>query len=228
MNNPERSAPGEHLQVHLFAAAVENWRGDYDKLRIETRRGEINCRLYRATDAQAAVIMLGGGNGDAESTRELFSRLANAFPQACISAMCLSFRNVKSIEESIHDVRAAIQFLQADEAVNRVGLIGYSFGGAVALATAALEANVDAVVTLGGQSARIADVGKFRTPVLLIHGKQDRVVPAGTSRSMYEKAQGPKELLLVDSEHDLGASRQQVMDRSFDWMLSYLKTPRRS
>ncbi|MDO4545875.1 MAG: alpha/beta fold hydrolase [Bacillota bacterium] len=63
----------------------------------------------------------------------------------------------------------------------------------------------------GGYPLKEAEAGRFackiRTPILYIHGSEDKFVPTEMSRRMYEDTQAPKELCIIE-----GAAHVQSQD----------------
>jgi alpha/beta superfamily hydrolase len=229
MSEPDINGLCGYLPVHLLSVSLENWRGDYDKLCIETERGPIQCRLYRAPSAVAAVIIVAGNGGHFYSpAHDLYQRLATAFQEASISALQLVFRKAEKLEEAVHDIRAAISFLHNDEAVDHIGLVGHSFGGAAVINAAVMENDVEVLVTLCSESTGVAAVSGLTKPLLLIHGKQDTVVPDVNSRSIYQRTIGPKQIFLVEADHDLNNNENEVFERTFSWITSNLSSARPS
>lgn len=59
----------------------------------------------------------------------------------------------------------------------RVGIVGISLGGALALSLAARDRRIDAVVSYLGFLPADIGAGNPRAPTLILHGDADRVVP---------------------------------------------------
>jgi alpha/beta superfamily hydrolase len=94
----------------------------------------------------------------------------------------------------VHDVIAAVQFLRHHTHIDgsRLGLIGYSFGGSVALA-AALNADPAALVTLSAslrppnaEPSLVSDILRYiRCPTYVVHGQDDDVIPSVEAEAIY-------------------------------------------
>ncbi|MHA1772442.1 MAG: alpha/beta hydrolase [Candidatus Thorarchaeota archaeon] len=105
---------------------------------------------------------------------------------------------------AIDDTLVALDVLRKEAHVDNVGVIGYSFGGSVALHIAALR-EVLFLITLSASYDIAAEVVSFdehlssiTCPTLLIHGSNDRIVsPSDLARlgTMLENAQVQKVLL---------------------------------
>ena len=123
------------------------------------------------------------------------------------------------------DAEAALEFLRSDKGldpVESIVLFGRSLGGAVAVETAArhrvrgvvLESAFTSVRDMARRThpylpsslvmrmiesrfdalSRIPDVG---SPVLILHGDQDDLVPTDHARRLFDAAAGPKSLYLI-------------------------------
>ena len=83
--------------------------------------------------------------------------------------------------------------------------------------------NVDAVreklkaFTLKG----VAD--KLTVPLLIIHGEETVNYPIEPAYRLYADAKGPKELRVVNSDHNTGARRMEVLCGLTDWIADQLK-----
>jgi uncharacterized protein len=136
---------------------------------------------------------------------------------------------------ALEDARAAWAWLAAEHPGVPRYLFGHSLGGAIAVQLAAevpdeagliVESSfpsIPAVVRtmkwgwlpVGplitqrlDAGARIAEVG---TPVLVVHGSEDQLIPPELGRALYERAREPKRFVLVQggSHHDTNAIGQE-------------------
>lgn len=194
--------------------------GDAEPVQIASSRGPVSC-VYHA-GGMAAVIMVGGGDGGFDGPAEkLYPDLAADLVSDGIGGLRLDFRIHRfpgPIEEGVHDVHAGVQFL-VGRGVERVGLLGHSFGGAVVIEAAAREPRVASVVTLATQTAgaqRVALVSP--RPLLLIHGLADVRLDAECSRMLHRLAGEPKELVLLEgATHSLRQRREDVRALVRQW-----------
>ena len=135
----------------------------------------------------------------------------------------------------LEDARAAWQWLAAEHPSSPRYVFGHSLGGAVAVQLAAAvndEAGLivessfpsipDVVRTFKwgwlpvgplitqklDAGARIAEVG---TPVLVVHGSQDTLIPPELGRALFDRARDPKRFVLVQggSHHNSNALGQE-------------------
>lgn len=78
-------------------------------------------------------------------------------------------------------IRDGVSWLgeQPGVASDRLGLVGVSLGGALALSTAATDARIKVVVEYSGPVPEdMPDEGAKLPPTLVLHGEADRIVPA--------------------------------------------------
>jgi carboxymethylenebutenolidase len=101
------------------------------------------------------------------------------------------------IDEAEKEISGAIQYLLDHEATtaNKVGVVGFCMGGALALYTATRNANVGAcAVFYGGHPNVKPDLPKLESPVLGIYGENDKSVPPAAVHKLEQqlKALGKK------------------------------------
>lgn len=163
-----------------------------------------------------------------------------------------------SLTGRIADYRSALQFLVDSGAVDseRLGVIGSSFGGMVAIA--ARDSRVKAMVCLATpytlpqittavvgeeheelpsgrrlhkgfyddlQRYQLLEAVKSAPPLLILHGALDELVPAEQALKLYEAAQEPKRLEIIeDADHVFSRPEHvaRVIELSVDWLKTYL------
>ncbi len=196
-------------------------------LELPSERGAIDCAYHAAAQAEAGVIMVGGGDGGLVGpAEELYPDLAADLAARGIAALRVGFRIHKfpgDVEEGVYDVLAGVRFL-ASEGVRRVGLLGHSFGGAVVIEAGVQASEVASVVTLATQNAGAQRVAMLTPrPLLLIHGLRDIRLTPDCSRTLYEMAGEPKRLeLLEEATHSLRQRREDVRRITLDWLVETL------
>lgn len=130
------------------------------------------------------------------------------------------------------DAEASWQYLVRQRGIRpgRLFIYGHSLGGAIAIELAAHHPEAGGLITEGTFTS-IADMGKrlypllpvdwllnqrfdslqmisrIRSPLLLIHGTWDTIVPVQMAQRLYAAAPQPKQLLLIDGgEHENSAA----------------------
>ena len=147
----------------------------------------------------AAVLFCSGALGGLSGPMRVFERTATA-----TGGLRLHYRRPGELDDCILDVLLLASLLERTGA-QRFVLVGHSFGGAVAVAAGvALGERCAGVATLATQVPGAEDVAQLAgTPLLLIHGDQDAILPDVCSRFLYEQAGEPKELVIVPGEGHL-------------------------
>ncbi|MDD2473802.1 MAG: dienelactone hydrolase family protein, partial [Methanoculleus sp.] len=120
----------------------------YDLVEIETDRGTTVCHYYAAKEARNGVVMVGGAGGEFDTpARGLYPRLSQDLRNDRISTVRVHCRSPTSLVESVVDTVLGMNFLKS-QGISAIGLVGYSFGGAVAIQAAAGDPAVRAVVAV--------------------------------------------------------------------------------
>lgn len=177
----------------------------YQALQLVTTRGEVAVRCYEVSNPRFAALWVGGAGGGWDTpARGLYPRLCGELQHEHVASLRVRFRDAHDLRESVHDVLAGLVFLEA-QAVERVALIGHSFGGAVVIEAAALSAAAGTVVTLATQSYGTDKVARLAPrPLLLLHGDRDTVLPVSASQAVFERAKEPKRLVVYPgADHGL-------------------------
>ncbi len=159
--------------------------------------------------------------------------IGSALVERSLAVLMFNFRGVGGSQGAFgggegeqEDVRAALDWLcsQAEVDGARVGLAGYSFGAAVALAVACSDQRVKAVALVSLPLMDEAQVvrsqsalGGCSIPKLLVCGGEDFVVPMEALGRLVERTAEPKEVRVIPgADHfwwgDEGAVAQTVAD----------------
>lgn len=204
--------------VPLRPLAVQETRlGDAALTEVITADGII-MGLRHGLDAgeDRATIFLGGALGGLSGPAHgLYDRAALA-----VGGVRLHYRKPGRLEDCLMDV-LLVHHLLARRGIERVVLVGHSFGGAVAVAAGALLGPATAgVVALSTQVPGTEHVDKLTgTPLLLVHGDADGVLPDLCSHNVYERAGEPKELVILQGEgHLLEGATETLMGLVTDFV----------
>ena len=176
---------------------------------------------YLPGTGDAAVLVLPGNGGD----RSMRAPLAAGLHRMGLSVLLVDYRGYggnpgKPTEEGLAtDARAAHDWLTAQPEVDRVVYFGESLGAAVAVGLAIerppaaliLRSPFTSLPDVAGEHYPWLPVGKLlmdrypslqriptlQSPLLVIAGDEDDIVPWSLSRRLYEAAPEPKEFLTV-------------------------------
>lgn len=222
------ATPAGPDSINVFPSMVEVHghpvQDGYLPLNISTARGPVEARLFEAPEPLAGVVLVGGvGGGFDQPADGLYDRLGNSLSQEGIAVLRVRFRDPSVLAEAEHDVLAGCRVL-LDLGVERLGLVGHSFGGAVVIRAAQWEPEATAVVTLATQSHGAEVVTRLQDRhVLLIHGTDDRILPAACSEDVARLAGDQAEVILLDGAgHDLDSAAPKVLRQVHDWLVRYL------
>jgi pimeloyl-ACP methyl ester carboxylesterase len=189
-------------------------------IRLRTARGDIETRFCPSPGATRAVILVGGVGGGFDSpAMGLYERLSEALPPQGLSVLRVRYRDSHSLEESVHDLLAGIQFL-LDRRVVHIGLVGHSMGGAVAIISATVSPEVCGVVTLATQSHGTEGVANVSPrALLLIHGVEDEILRPQSSVYVFKEARQPKQITLYEgATHSLDEVADEIFEQVRTWL----------
>ena len=143
--------------------------------------------ILQLPDSEATiggVVVLPGRGGTMEHTAYLGESLASAG----IAALRFTFRIDSDAFAGLADTGGAVRVLRAHPAIPpRIGLLGWSFGGAIAAMAAGRDSRIRAAVLVSTPAARgyfgiakpLAEISRTRAKVLIVRPSADEVVPPG-------------------------------------------------
>jgi alpha/beta superfamily hydrolase len=194
---------------------------------LPTGRGAVRCAYHPVAGATAAVLAVGGTDGGLDGPADaLYPDLADDLVAAGRAVLRVDFRGRIApgiVAEGVHDLEAGLQFLR-EEGLERFGVVGHSFGGAVVIAAAAAAPDVVTIATLSTQTAGAQPVSTLAPrSILFIHGLDDIRLSPDCSRLLYRLAGEPKRIeLLEGARHSLRQRREDVRQLLNDWFMETL------
>ncbi len=190
---------------------------------IKNRDGYIKCEFYNGGTHKGVIYMHGVGGGT-HGPANIYHPLAEDLVKSGISSLLIDCRYDSDLDECISDVLACVDYLDKQYGINVIGLIGWSFGGAVVISAAALDKRVRTVVTVASQSHGTNDVRKIAPrPILLIHGTGDRTLSYECSVDIANRAGEPKKLVLFEgADHGISQERDEMFKLVRDWFFKQL------
>ena len=153
----------------------------------------------------------------------IVATLAQSLCAAGIAALRFNFRGVDMSEGSfdggngeIQDAEEALNYLSLSENVDasRVGIAGYSFGAAVAMAAASRSNLAQTIVSVACPSRVFNEMSaqEMLLPKLLILGEHDHDFPAQQFKFMARRYSDPKQVEIIDgADHFFGGHVAQVV-----------------
>lgn len=221
----EARATQEPARIAVTAEEAGRPTLGYVPIRLTTERGPVECRYYKSEGASRAAIWVGGAGGGWDSPHDLYPRLCRDLTTLGISSLRVRYRQPAVLGESVFDTLAGAAFLES-EGVDALAVVGWSFGGAVAIGAAALLPEARAVVTVSTQSYG-AEPARSLPPgcgLLLLHGTGDRTLAPACSHFVFDLAHEPKELILFEgANHGLDQAARRLYPIVRDWIGRYLR-----
>ncbi len=190
-------------------------------IQLRTTRGEIPLIMHSHQTQSRAVLCVSGARGGFDGPALLYARLGRDLPSQGIVVARMSYRLPDEFDECLLDTMAALAFLQG-VGVERVALIGHSFGGAVAINAGIRSPLVVTVIAVASQLYGAYGVAELAPkPLLLVHGTADTILPDLSSRLLYENAKEPKTLKLFEgADHRLNPIGAELHDLVTAWVTS--------
>lgn len=211
-------------QLYLIGIREKRYAPDLQRLTFRTNRGEFDALSHFREGITRGVIMLGGANGGFDGPSRLYRDLSERLCLDGIAVLRLDYRVPRDCAQCGIDALLALQYLD-DEAVRKVVLVGWSFGGAVAIATGSVARTVCGVATIATASTAGGPRGWLRTkPILLLHGDADNISPVEVSRQVYAEADENRRMIVYPGTgHDIREARDAARNDLTDWILTTLK-----
>jgi hypothetical protein len=205
---------------------IGNEKADREDLLLKTNQGDITCRFHFTEKAKCGVIWVGGAGGGLDGPAGgLYPRVSRALIKDKIASLRLHYRHPNILHDCVLDTVLGVLYLK-DLGINRVALVGHSFGGAVVITAGALSNSVCAVAALSSQTYGTENVQDLSPrSLLLIHGDADEVLPFKCSQQIYERAEEPKQLIRYRKcRHGLDECRDRLDADLHSWLLKVFES----
>ena len=197
------------------------WDDDGSRvLDIHTNAGIIPCRLHKAANPNAGIVWVFGAGGGLHGPADgMYTRLARVLEMEGWTSLRLDYRTPGHLMSCVLDVLAGMDVLE-QMGLERIILVGHSFGGAVVISAGAASPSTLGVVAMSSQTAGTGAVDKLSPkPLLLMHGTADEVLPPSCSQEIYKRAFEPKKLRLYPGcGHGLDQCRETIDSDLLAWI----------
>jgi dienelactone hydrolase len=181
----------------------------------------------------AAVLHGFGGHPD----QPHIVATCDALAAAGIAALRFAFRDHEpprmTLASALADAAGAIRVLKAHPDVpERLGVVGFSFGGAVAALAAGRDSRIRAAVLAAAPAQfgadpkwkPVAELSRTRARVLLVWGSRDSQVPFGNAEryaAVLSQARVPNRIVMIEgADHDFGPAgpRAEMTETIAEWL----------
>ncbi len=204
---------------------------DFDDVRLETVDSvSLHGWYVYAPDSRGAVLFLHGNAGNISHRLDSIA----IFRELGFDVLIIDYRGYGQSEGkpsekgTYRDAEAAWQYLISERGMDpaRIVIFGRSIGGGVAAWLAAKHKSAALIVESSFTSAvdmaarlypfmpvrlisrlkyRVADnVAQAGCPVLIIHSRDDEIIPFAMGKALYEAAPEPKAFLELRGDHNMG------------------------
>lgn len=187
---------------------------------VYTMAGLLTLLWHGEPDFERVVVMCGGAMGGMLGPAGgLYHDLGTRFAKEGIGTIRVGYRQPNDLRTCVHDLVAAAE-LAARHGAKRFVTVGHSFGGAVAIrAGIVLGDDCAGVATLSTQSGGCEDAGRLgTTPLLLLHGERDELLPPETSYMVQALAGTGEVVILPGTGHLLTEAGAELRDRLGAWI----------
>jgi alpha/beta superfamily hydrolase len=188
---------------------------------VYTPEGLLTLLWHGDPRAENVVLMCGGAMGGLLGPAGgVYHALGEAFAEEGIGTIRVGYRKPNHLPKCVHDLAAAADLANRFGA-RRFVTVGHSFGGAVAIqAGAILGEHCRGVVTLATQSAGCEQAGQLgETPLLLLHGERDELLPPETSGIVQMLAGHGEVVSFPNAGHLLTEAADEIRARLMTWIL---------
>ena len=189
-------------------------------IEIYTFGGLLTLLWHGDPTAEWVVVRGGGGMGGLLGPASgLYHDLGLQFAEQGIGTIRVGYRKPNDLGKCVHDLAAAADVASRAGARHFV-TVGHSFGGAVALQTAmVLGEHCCGVVLLATQSAGCEEGRALGdTPLLLVHGDQDEILPPDTSAVVQSLVGHGELLILPGTGHLMSEAHDELRTRLGEWI----------
>jgi pimeloyl-ACP methyl ester carboxylesterase len=194
-----------------------------------TMTGLLSMLWHGEPDAKSVVIAVGGAMGGLLGPADgVYQRLGVALAGEDTGVVRLSYRRPNDLPACVDDL-LTVAATAVRQGAERVVTVGHSFGGAVAVQGGLAMGPVCAgVVTLSTQSAGCEEAGALDgTPLLLVHGDRDRILPPAASEAVHQLTGGHGEIVILPgADHLLSEAAAALEAKLVDWIPARLEEHR--
>lgn len=198
----------------------------------------INGTLFTSDNISPAVCVCHGIPRVAKPVEQKgYPDLADRLVKLNLSSLIFNFRGSPgsagdfSLRGWSKDLSTAIDFLRGRKEINdEIGLVGFSAGAIVSIYNAARDerikflaacsapARVPEIVSSEKGFDPIRWIGNVSCPVLFLHGKKDELIDPSDAFELYNVANHPKQIKIIDDAGHRIRQNREAMDELVRWL----------
>jgi alpha/beta superfamily hydrolase len=190
--------------------------------------GPFKLEYTPAVGASSAILWLSGTDGGIDGPfAGFYSRLARSLQRQGIASAQLEYSHPGDFETSLGETRGALDYMESS-GLQEIAIVGFSFGGGLAVEAAAERSEIRTAIVLSGQgfgTDRVAQIAP--RPLLIVHTEGDMNIPIEIARNLLDRAGAHSELVeLPSNDHyleDVARPAQGLVRR---WLTEWLNDRR--
>jgi len=176
---------------------------------------------------------------------EKYVEMAKMAAERGVSVMRFDFRGCgestgnmsdSTLSNRMEDLKRVIEYVRKRFGNPEIALFGSSLGGMVAIAVSAVDGKISSLAVLStpfeidedlGMGKRfvedikrhdILEYARKAPPMLVIHGRNDELVPVEHAEKIYDNASGEKKIMFFDADHSFSVFRKEALTASLNWI----------
>ena len=192
---------------------------------------DIKFKFDKVFKPKGIIVSIGGRGGGLHGPANIYEDLAVNVNKLSLSLLRIDIGKIKP-----HHIKAALYvkmvlFQLRKELENTpMLLMGWSMGGASIIHVAKWvqdnltifgEAELKGLITLASQNIGTGPVKELKNiPMYILHGTNDTILRPGCSKSIFKRANEPKELVLLEgASHKMEESFDKLKEHVYYWII---------
>ena len=184
----------------------------------------VDIKYQQCPNSIGTVVAIGGTGGGFYGPSNIYDNLAIHLP-----TLNLSLLRVNVFPDHIEGAKnllIGLEFLKYINNNKPLLLIGWSMGGASIIQVAKYVQDyalfeIKGLITLAGQSLGANPVSELSNiPVYIIHGTADKCMGPKVAQTIYNLANHPKELVLLEgASHWMEEKNDELVSTVYNWII---------
>jgi pimeloyl-ACP methyl ester carboxylesterase len=210
--------PGPLAALGVMAASEVAVTEGLDHIEMYTRTGLLTLLWHGPGDRRQVLLMVGGAMGGMLGPgRALYQHLGVGMVDSGVGAIRVGYRRPNDIDLCVLDTMAAAE-MAARQGARGFVVMGHSFGGAVAIQTAAALGDMAAgVITAATQAGDCEPGDALACPALHLHGGSDELLPPMASE-MVQMLTGGELVVYPEAGHMMSEAHDEMLERLGVWI----------